>query len=310
MAYSIVVIIPMYNSENTIERALSSIAKQTVQADRVIVIDDGSTDSSCEMVRKHSKSKLISIDLISQKNSGPSAARNKGIESTTEDLVCFLDADDEWFSTKLEKQVALYTNLILRKRKIGIIECFSQDISGEVSIIRNSPILKGKHFKDFLLRNVIKATSCVMIPREVLNDVGGFNHNLKFSEDRMLWSIIAERYEIYTVEEVLINRYFGHAGNITSNPAVNYIYKKQFSRLFVDKFQSILSDSEITKFQILNINEFLTAFYRRKNYKKAIECYHDMLKISISTIWVARFYPTIKFLISVIKLGINGKYNE
>jgi glycosyltransferase involved in cell wall biosynthesis len=308
--YSIVVIIPMYNSSETIKRALSSVANQSLPANRVIVIDDGSIDNSCKIVRGISSNFPIPLDLITQINSGPSSARNAGILKSTEDLVCFLDSDDEWIPKKLEKQVELYNLLVLEGKRVGIIDCFMRDISAAGIVIKNTPVLNGYHFKDFLVKNVIKGTPCVMIPREVFSEVGMFNENLRFSEDRMLWSYIAEKYEIFTVEDVLVNRYFGTDGNITSNINANYQLKKEFSMFFTKEFENKLTKNEIVCFKLHNLREFLTAFYKAKDYKKVIMCYQDMLAVSLSTIWIDGFYPTLKFLISYIlqfKAVYNGK---
>lgn len=300
----------MFNSATTINRALSSIANQTQLPDRVIVVDDGSSDNSFEVVKTISAEFPILLELITQSNAGPSAARNTGIYNSTEDLICFLDADDEWLPTKIKKQVYLYCSLLEQKKDVGIIECFMKDISEKKIIIQDNPVLNGHHFKDFLIRNVIKGTPCVMVPRKVLNEIGSFDEKLKFAEDRMLWSSIAEKYEIHTVEEVLVNRYFGTDGNITSNLSDNYQQKKEFSMLFTKKFKDKLSNKEIVRFQLLNLNEFLTTFYTAKNYEKVIMCYQDMLELSVSAIWVARFYPTLKLIMSVIHIRIKGIYNE
>ncbi|MEH6446281.1 MAG: glycosyltransferase family A protein [Oceanospirillaceae bacterium] len=304
MSYSVVVIIPMYNSASTIKRALSSLENQTVLVDRVVVIDDGSTDNSCEIVNQFSLKTSFTLDIIKQKNAGPSAARNTGIEHSIEDLIFFLDADDEWLPTKLEKQLELYASLIKSKKNVGLIDCFLDDIKDNISVIRMEPVFKGNHFKDFIIRNSIKGTSCVMVPRKVLEVVGGFDSNLKYAEDRMLWSSIAEKYELYTVEDILAKRYYGGEGNITSHPTKNYILKKKFIEFFISKFKSKLTEDEIVKFTLYNLNEFLVSFYSNKDYENVIVCYREMFEISNSTIWFSKFYPTAKYLVARIKLKI------
>lgn len=99
------VIIPLYNKERFIARALASVFAQTFCEFEVIVVDDGSTDRSVEIVNGYKDSRLR---LISQNNAGPGAARNAGIGQATGDLLSFLDADDEWLPDFLRQNVAVF----------------------------------------------------------------------------------------------------------------------------------------------------------------------------------------------------------
>lgn len=103
-ASTLSVVIPLFNKGNYIERALSSIAAQTVQPLEIIVVDDGSTDDGPERVRNIHDQKIV---LMSQENRGPGAARNSGLARAAGKYVAFLDADDEWFPTFLEEGTAL-----------------------------------------------------------------------------------------------------------------------------------------------------------------------------------------------------------
>lgn len=141
------IIIPLYNKERMILRTLYSVLTQTYENFEIIIIDDGSTDKSVELISK--KCADDRIHLIRQKNSGVSSARNRGIESATGHYIAFLDADDEWMPYYLENVVmaiekypdaALYStpgfhrdlktgcglNALLRKyqNKIEIVDIF------------------------------------------------------------------------------------------------------------------------------------------------------------------------------------------
>ena len=94
------VVIPAYNAEQHIGRAIDSVLAQTRPADEIIVIDDGSTDATAEVIRSFGDR----VTLIQQKNAGVSVARNTGIEAATGDWIAFLDADDEWLPEKLKRQ--------------------------------------------------------------------------------------------------------------------------------------------------------------------------------------------------------------
>ena len=92
------VIIPTYNSAGYIEEALESVFEQTLQDFEIIVVDDGSTDGTGEVLRKYGDR----IRYIYQENNGPASARNGGIRVARGEYIAFLDADDLWVSTKLE----------------------------------------------------------------------------------------------------------------------------------------------------------------------------------------------------------------
>lgn len=97
------IIMPLYNKAAVVKRAVDSIVKQTMDDWRLIVVDDGSTDSGADVVRNIDDSR---IEIITQENAGPGAARNTGIDHATAKYVAFLDADDEWLEFYLENSLA------------------------------------------------------------------------------------------------------------------------------------------------------------------------------------------------------------
>lgn len=297
---TVAVVIPMYNSMNTILRALLSLEKQTVRPTKVIIVDDGSIDESVKTVNEYITSSSLSIQLISQKNAGPSAARNKGISSASEKLVCFLDADDEWNENKLEEQLATYVEKS-KSHNVGLVETFTIDSCADKKIKRDTPLLAGKHFKDFLYANVIKGTASVMIPLEILNEFDGFDESLHYAEDRLLWSQIAKKYDVFTVQKYLVTRHFGTEGNITSSPEKYYVYKKEFITKFIKLYSDTLTEQEKINFSLSNIYEFLTAFYTNKSYKWVVLCYRDMLSVSLTAMYYKRGYASLKAFISLFK---------
>jgi hypothetical protein len=105
---SVTAIIPLYNKERYIERALRSVLAQTRQADRILVVDDGSTDRSAAIVRRFQDPR---IELIAQTNRGPGAARNRGISEAQTEFVAFLDADDCWSAEYLEHGMKRFSEL-------------------------------------------------------------------------------------------------------------------------------------------------------------------------------------------------------
>src|SRR4051812_26873537 len=94
------VIIPTYNRANVVSEAVESVLNQTYSKVELIVVDDGSTDDTLEKLRRFGNT----ITVITQENAGPSAARNAGIANARGDLIAFLDSDDLWLPTNLERQ--------------------------------------------------------------------------------------------------------------------------------------------------------------------------------------------------------------
>ena len=105
--YKISVIIPAYNSEKTILRALESVNSQTFKPIEIIVINDYSSDKTEEVVKSF-KSEITIIFLSNETNKGPSYSRNRGIRSSNGNWIAFLDADDYWHPQKLEFQIKLH----------------------------------------------------------------------------------------------------------------------------------------------------------------------------------------------------------
>ena len=109
------VIIPTYNRAGTIERAVNSVLAQTWKKTEIIVVDDGSTDQTDQVLKTYGDK----IRVIRQKNSGPSAARNTGIKAATGEVISFLDSDDAWLPLKTERQA----KLLQRTESSGVVCC-------------------------------------------------------------------------------------------------------------------------------------------------------------------------------------------
>lgn len=290
---TICVVIPMYNAAQTIVAALTSLAAQTHLPDHVVVVDDGSVDNGHDVVANYQAP--YRLTLLRQTNQGPAAARNAGIRAAAEELICFLDADDAWLDHKLERQLALYCQLRATGHPVGIIDCFeSIHYDGGRTTLANR-VKNGFHFADFIRSNIINGTSCVMAARTALNDVGGFDTDIRYAEDRWLWTQIARTHEIHTVAEVLSRRYIG-AGNITRNPARYYPHKVKFIEKYLTRYGAELTPHQRHLFVFENHSDFLRSFSRRHDYAKVIECFDAMLNESLSALWFDRGKPLVRYL--------------
>ena len=290
---SVCVVIPMYNAASTIEKTLASLTLQTRQPDRVIVIDDGSSDDCAQRVRDFAAP--FQLTLLQQANQGPASARNRGIFAAEQTFIAFLDADDQWHPQKLEKQLALYDRLTAQGHAVGLIDCYQMSVFSDGRQQLEERCKGGNHFADFIRENVINGTSGVLVVREVVCALGGFEQSLHFAEDRLLWTRIAENWEIHTVPQILLRREVG-SGNITAQPQKYYSYKVKFIELYLARYGERLTRQQRIHFVLSNHAEFLNAFSRRGDHAQVIKVFGQMLGHSWQTLIFFHGKPTLRYL--------------
>ena len=180
MSITVTAVIPAYNAEKYVGRAIESVLVQTRQADEIIVVDDGSTDNTSQVVEQFGD-KVI---FIRQENAGASVARNTGIEAATSEWIAFLDADDEWLPDKLKLQIEhLQRNPDLAWTTANYVRCFcdsdkkQDDLTGE-RLTNVKAILGNKeYFKSYFQAYINSAkghTNTMMIKKELLKKAGLF----------------------------------------------------------------------------------------------------------------------------------------
>ncbi len=202
------VVIPVYNRKSLIRRALESVLNQSYLASQVVVVDDGSTDGTSDMLQ----SEYPQVTVIRQEHQGVSAARNKGIVNCRSDWVAFLDSDDEWQPEKLEKQ-ALWLN-----ENSGYQICHCDEIWIHNGVRVNQKV---KHAKSggwiFLhcLPLCVVSPSAVVINRIVFHKVGVFDESLPVCEDYDLWLRITSQFPVGFVNEQLVVKYGGHIDQLS-----------------------------------------------------------------------------------------------
>jgi len=202
------VIIPNYNRENSLERAIESVLTQTYHNFELIIIDAGSTDNTSRIIKKYKKK----IPYFYQLHSGVSSARNLGLEKSEGTWVAFLDSDDYWLPQKLARQM----------------QCLSENpqwlvMQTDEKWIRNgsfvNPMNKHRKYSGWIfpqcLPLCIVSPSAVIIHQKVFNDVGVFDESLPVCEDYDLWLRIALKYEIGLLPEKLIVKTGGHADQLS-----------------------------------------------------------------------------------------------
>ncbi|MCX7927272.1 MAG: glycosyltransferase [Candidatus Omnitrophica bacterium] len=233
------VIIPTHNDGKYISEAISSVLEQTYSDFEIVVVDDGSIDNTEIIVHQYLNNFPQKIKYFFQKNSGPSAARNKGIREAKGEYIAFLDADDVWLPSKLTIQLSFLESF----ESIGAVGCGVYDIdeSGNIiKVIRGNEITKKMYFcRDLIIRNVIGGgPSGVLIRREVFDKVGLFDESLRGSEDRDMWLRIEEMYEIANIDEPLVKTRI-YSDSYSKNTSLIKINHKKFIKKYKHKMKTI-----------------------------------------------------------------------
>lgn len=208
------VIIPTYNRGWILSEAIDSVLNQDYTHYELIVVDDGSTDQTTEILDSYGR-KIISAH---QENRGVSSARNHGIRLAKGKLIAFLDSDDLWLKGKLRKQVAFFN------RQHGAVICQTEEIW-----IRNGVRInpKKRHQKpsgmifEKCLELCLISPSAVMIRKDFLDKTGGFDESLPACEDYDLWLRISHANPVYLLNSPLVVKRGGHEDQLSRLPSLD-----------------------------------------------------------------------------------------
>ena len=206
------VIIPNYNYSQYLREAIESALAQTASDIEIIVVDDGSTDGSQEVIESYGEQ----IRAVYQQNQGVSAARNHGASLSSGEFVAFLDADDAWLPVKIERQLALFADdAELGLTHVGVVEI---DGNGQ-PLLEKTDGREGWVSTDLLRFEgpvILGGGSGLMLSRRVFDEVDGFDKRLSTSADWDLFYQVSRRYRVGFVPEVLL-KYRVHASNMHGN---------------------------------------------------------------------------------------------
>ena len=209
------VIIPAYRAAETIERALTSVAAQTLKPREVVVVDDGSGDGTFEAAQAF-QDQMAGIDLkvFQQENQGAGAARNRAIGEASGTWVAFLDADDEWLPEKLAVSMATieaHDLQLVAHNYVSVVadEQILVDCAQRFDVAADP--YRGLYRKGFL------ATSTVVVRRDAVLSAGGFDESLRTAQDFDLWlKILHNPAATFCVVPDALTRYHITPGSITS----------------------------------------------------------------------------------------------
>lgn len=255
------VIIPCFNNESTLEETIASVLDQKLQSFEIIVVDDGSTDGSSEVVNRiiaqHPKHK---IQLVKQQNSGPSKARNAGAKHATGKYLMFLDADDLIHPDYLQMTV----ELLEKDDSLNVVYSNAEYFDAR----KGKWKLKGFNAKKLLLENMIFISAVTR--KNIFDSVGGFDERINYCEDWDLWIGIVSRYGgVHKIDKTLFyyrkrkdNSSLSDNMNFKIHDSIDFIYKKHYQH-YLDQGLGI---HQI--FDLANRYDHLHKKYYNQWYKK------------------------------------------
>jgi len=218
------VVLPTYNRGWILEQAVESVLSQDYANLELIVVDDGSTDDTPQLLSAFGDR----LRIIRQENQGVSAARNAGIRAATGELIALLDSDDTWLPGKVTAQVSFF-----RANPAALI-CQTEEIW-----IRNGMrVNPGKRHRkeagmifERSLALCLVSPSAVMIRKSLLDEVGLFDESLPACEDYDLWLRVAWKHPIHLIDRPLIVKRGGHADQLSCMPELDKFRILSITRL-------------------------------------------------------------------------------
>ena len=208
------IILPTYNRGWIIEEAIDSVLAQDFKDFELIVVDDGSTDDTGQILDSYDQNLIV----LRQSNKGVSAARNRGIAAAKGRLIAFLDSDDLWLPRKLSSQVDF-----LNSNPVAVI-----NQTEEIWIrngVRVNPKTRHHKFAGMIFERSLAlclvSPSAAMMKRSLFDEVGLFDEDLPACEDYDLWLRISCRYPVYLIETPLIIKRGGHADQLSRAPGLD-----------------------------------------------------------------------------------------
>lgn len=252
---------PCFNSSKHIEASATSVIQQTFTKWELIIIDDGSTDSSWMIIQRLKKHDHR-IRSYRQENSGVSAARNKGIFRARGEYIAFLDSDDTWHPEFLETMLSALED----RPCAGLAYCGWQNIglTGNRSNPFIPPIYEGINKLELLLGGCRWPIHAVLIRSSIIISSGGFDENFQHSEDYDLWLRTATENKIIRVSKVLAYYHHHEGERISSNRGIIAINQYKVQNKYINNNPNIFLSLEKKKAKHIIRKELL-----RRGY----ECY-------------------------------------
>ncbi|MEJ8591156.1 glycosyltransferase [Riemerella anatipestifer] len=268
------IIIPCFNAEATIKETIESVLKQSYKSIEIVIVDDGSTDNTFELIRAYQND---FIKIFSQQNAGPSASRNYGASQARGKYLCFIDSDDKIYPEFIETCMDAYSE----NPKLEIVYTdaeFFEGKSGKWNLSEFS-------LKQFLVDNCIPIYP--IIKKDTFLSLGGFDSHLKYTEDWELWiRIVKQGGGVKKINKILY-QYRKHTGKNKSLTDLNEIENvSDKSRLYIYN-----KHYDFYKLNGLDISTLITSVNDNTKYKK--KYYNTWYRKLIYTIFKPKKYKQL-----------------
>jgi glycosyltransferase involved in cell wall biosynthesis len=231
MSPTISVIIPVFNRAVAVRRAIKSVLAQTFQHFEIVVVDDGSTDGTAASVAEFADHRITLIHH--ERNHGGSAARNTGIRASSAPYVAFLDSDDEWLPTKLQRQLDVFERS--SNEHLALVYTGAEWAFPDGHVRRHIPRREIELARTLLTENVVGETSVGMVRRSALDSIGGFDETLPSCQDMDLWLRISEQFDAAVVPEALVRVTKADEDRISNNVVYALRGRAQFCQKHKEK---------------------------------------------------------------------------
>jgi len=267
------VIIPLYNGSRFITEAVESVLNQTYQEFELIIVDDGSTDNSKEIVRKYVTDRRVRL-IEHSCNKGIPKTKNTGLTIAKGKYIAFLDQDDIWTQSKLELQLGRFES---ESKDIGVVctgMVFTDNEMKSKRIFRGFDDRNQKELLKNLYLSSINSSSIMMIKQKCFLRVGTFNENLVGWDDYEMLMRIAAQFQVKYVRRSLVKKRI-HPRNVQRLPAVRSEAEKVFKHVlalhpFLKKYKNLREARKFYNESIKLLEEGKKALARKK-LKKSIE---------------------------------------
>lgn len=265
------VIIPTYKRSDFLKRALESVFNQTYNDWEILIIDDNNPQSEFrkdteEFMREYVNNPKVKY-IKHKENLGGALARNTGIKHASGEYIAFLDDDDEFLPTKLEKQVEMFQSSTFKN--LGLVYCLSKKVDHNGKLISKSIVKeKGNAIKYHLLRNITPCPS-ILVRKSVLEEVKGFRKLIMGQEYDLTLRILAKGYEVDFVDEILVVFHIHNEERISTDlkkiEGLKKLYelKEQHFHLLTKK-----EKSKVINLYYLNVFQTYMMMRKRRNAAK------------------------------------------
>ena len=275
------IVTPAYNSSATVGETIESVLSQTYSNFEMIIVDDGSTDDTANVVHRFKDNR---IKYIYQSNKERSEARNNGIKNAKGEFIAFLDADDIWFPEKLEKQIELFE----MDMKLGLVYSdlylFEEKFPQKVTLYSHiRKLFRGNVPLRIIVEDNFIQSATPLVRRDVFDSLGNFDSDLIPCEDYDMWIRIIARYAVDFVNQPLA--YYRIHPNRTSWKNMPDILFESTHKL-IDKIEAnflsegFLHPNDIRKSRSRIYYNYAIAMMSRGEFDKSKKSYLKSLKIN------------------------------